>query len=741
MKVKHIAVTALFFIFHVRSGIAQNLYLLPRINGSVKLDGLSDEPAWESVAPLPLVMHVPNFGGDPSEKTEILLAYDDNFLYVAGRCFDSEPDKIQAPSKKRDELNLNNEWFGVILDTFNDNENALAFFTTPSGLRLDMAVFNDALGDFPINTSWNTFWDAATVRNGDGWFAEMRIPFSSLRFQDDAGSVVMGLNTWRWIARKNEVDVFPAIPPDWGWWSPFKPSQAQEVAFEGIRSRKPLYVAPYVLGGYGQSRELNDAETSYLRDDDLANDIGLDVKYGLTNNLTLDVTVNTDFAQVEADDQQINLTRFSLFFPEKRLFFQERSSNFEFNFGGFDRLFYSRQIGIYEDEDEEVPIYGGARIVGRAGPWDLGFLTMQTAPIEYVSSENFGILRVRRQVINPSTYIGSIVTSRIAEDGTYNVAYGTDGLFRLSGDDYLVVKWAQTFENDLGNNPLSLDPARFRLSWQRNTVDGLGFDLSLSMAGEDYHPGVGYEEREDYTRFGNYLLYGWIPGEDSPLLRHWVYLWGFFVRRNMDGLTESFELEPGWEFTTKSGYWGKINVASHYESVTDTFEITDDEEVVVPPDDYWFSEFQCEVAAPASGTLNLYAGIEIGSFYDGSRTSFEISPTWSVSSSLELSGFYEINSINFPERGQKLMAHIARLRSLFMPSTKVSLSAFIQYNSAVNAVVGNARFRYNPSEGRDFYLVYDEEFNTDRFRGVPVYPVTTNRTLLLKYTHTLKFER
>jgi len=293
---------------------------IPRITGAVKLDGLSNEQAWEGIHPLPVVMHAPNFLDEPSERTEILVAFDNDYLYLAGRLFDSEPSRIQSASKKRDEMKPNNDWFGVVIDSFNDKENALVFFTTPSGLRLDMHVFNDAIADEYFNASWNTFWDVATVRNGQGWFVEMRIPFSSLRFQDREGRVVMGLIAWRWIARKNELIIFPEVSPKWGGWSGFKPSQAQEVVFEGLYSRRPLYVAPYALGGFGRSFELNDQETAYVRDDEPAHEAGLDIKYGLTSNLTLDLTLNTDFAQVEADDEQINLTRFSLFFPEKRLF-------------------------------------------------------------------------------------------------------------------------------------------------------------------------------------------------------------------------------------------------------------------------------------------------------------------------------------------------------------------------------------------------------------------------------------
>jgi len=408
--------------------------VLPRINGPVTLDGLSDEPAWKGIEPFPVIMYMPNFGVEPSERTEILVAYDDDFLYVAGRLYDREPSKIQANSKERDSRDPSSEWFSIFIDSFNDKENALAFLTTPAGLRNDFTISNDAVGADPINRSWNTFWDVATVCNDEGWFAEMRIPFSSLRFQDRNGHVVMGIITWRYIARKAEWIVFPAIPPNWGFISFEKPSKAQEVIFEGIYSRKPLYVAPYVLGGLGHYSELNEEKTIYQRIENLEHEAGLDVKYGLTSNLTLDITLNTDFAQVEADDQQANLTRFSLFFPEKRLFFQERSSNFDFNFETSEpnRLFYSRRIGIHEGK--LVRIYGGARLVGRVGPWDLGFLSMQTAQTEDLPSENFGVFRLRRRVFNPYSYIGVISTTRFGMDGTYNVAYGLDGIIRVFGD-------------------------------------------------------------------------------------------------------------------------------------------------------------------------------------------------------------------------------------------------------------------------------------------------------------------
>jgi hypothetical protein len=710
-------------------------YVIPRVQGKVTLDGLSDEPAWAGIASLPVLVHTPNFGAEPSERTEILVAHDDDFVYVAGRLYDGEPDKIQASSKKRDDMKLSNDWVGIILDTFHDRENGLGFFTTPAGLRLDMAMFNDAEGDFPANRDWNTFWDVKTVRNREGWFAEMRIPLSSLRYQVAGGRVVMGLIAKRFIARKNESITFPAISPKWGFWGSFKPSQSREIVLEDVSRRKPLYVAPYAIGGYGLSYALNEEETAYDGKDKFVHEAGLDVKYGLTNNLTLDLTVNTDFAQVEADDQQVNLTRFSLFFPEKRLFFQERASVFDFNFGNETGLFYSRRIGIHKGE--LVRIYGGARLIGRVGGLDVAFLDMQTAAVEDQPSENFGVLRVRRQVFNPNSWVGAIAASRIAADGNFNTAYGLDGIVKLFGDDYLSWNWAQTFATGEKNRAFSLDPAKFRINWQRRTLEGPAYDLEFSRAGADYEPGMGFEFRSDYSRFGNRLLYGWLPGEGSWLQRHSVFVSGFAYLRNADGTTESYEVGPGYQFTSKSGYYAMVNPKFCYENVSEGFSLSDEAEI--PAGRYRFFDLQFMFYTPLQGKYYVEGLLDVGSFYDGRRTSVGLSPRFDVSSSLEIGGFYEFNTATFPARSQKFVAHIGRLRVLAMLSTKFSAAAFVQYNSAADAVTANVRIRFNPREGTDLYIVYNEGLNTDRMREIPILPRSMGRTLLVKYTYTFNF--
>ncbi len=675
-------------------------------------------------------MIAPVFEGLQTERTEIRVAYDDDYVYAAGRFYDSNPTGIRGNSLERDRGSDSDDFFALILDTFNDNENAMAFLTTPAGIRVDHTVFNDA--DFngqnmPVNESWNTFWDVMTVVNEEGWFAEMRIPFSSLRFQKTDDAVVMGLLTWRWIGRKSEGHTYPPVPPKW-FLGHLKPSIAQDVTLRGVKQTKPIYITPYGLGGLGHNHELNDAETEYLRDDDVVRDVGVDLKYGLTSNLTMDLTLNTDFAQVEADDQQVNLTRFSLFFPEKRLFFQERSSIFDFNTGGPTRLFYSRRIGL--TDDGPVRIYGGARVVGRVGAWDVGVLNMQTAQQSDVPSENFGVARLRRQVLNANSYAGGMITSRIGEDGTYNLAYGADGIFRLFGDDYLTVSWAQTFEDE--RDP-SLKSGLFRAQWERRTSNGLGYSLGTKWSGADYNPGLGFVAREDFALFSGEISYGTLGSETSPLFSQNLALEGTLFLRNKNGAVESAEFGPQYFGNFKSGAFLFLKPQVRFDDLDEGFELSD--EVEVPAGRYTFYDITAFGSSP-NRLYRLQANANAGTFYDGWRVSVGLEPVWNLNRFLELSGAYEFNRVRFADRDQQLDANILRIRARASMNTQLSANVFAQYNSGADAVILNLRIRYNFREGNDLYIVYNEGLNTDRLTQSPIPPRSESRTFLVKYAHT-----
>ncbi len=708
--------------------------VIPKLDGEISLDGRITEPAWEQANKVGLIQNQPNYGQPVSEQTEVYIGYSDEYLFAACKCYDSR--KPTIASFKRDYLGQDTDWFEIILDTFNDNENVVVFAVTPSGSRTDLAVYNDAAGDSPIDSGWNTYWDAEVNLNDRGYFLEMRIPLSSLRFESKKGKVEMGLTVLRHISRTNELATYPAIRPDWNL-SFFKASQAQDVTFEDLNRQKLFRITPYLLGGVGRQHTLDGTSNTYHKNTDPIYDAGLDAKYGITSNLTLDLTVNTDFAQVEADNQQVNVSRFPLFFPEKRNFFLERSSNFAFNFGGPNRLFYSRRIGLHEGE--QVRILGGARLVGRTGPWDIGVLNMQTGRNSGLglASENFGVARLRRRVINPNSYAGGILTSRIGADGTYNISYGLDGIFRVAGDTYLSLKWAQTFDDKATGSSL-LEPARLQAFWERRSQRGFTYRFRFDRAGNLYNPAMGFEMREDYFHFGDRLGYGWFPGESSFLQRHSITLNADAYFRNSDRSLETLELIPAWDFVTNSGHNLTFSWYIADEKIPQPFDLSD--EVTIPADRYTYNHAVISYSMPGGWPVRLGTVARIGGLYAGTGYSMALSPTWNASRYLRLSGTYERIRVDFPGPGRLFNSNIGRLRVALTPTVKYSLQAFVQYGSLSDNLAANIRFRYNPRDGTDLYIVYNEALNTDRFAYNPARPLSQARTLMVKYTYTFNMK-
>lgn len=730
--------------------------IIERITSDVDFNGVPDEEFWQSAAPLQMTMHSPVFGKQPTEKSDIRIVYDEKFLYIGAWLYYDDPSMMQSVSYKRDYMGMGSDWLGIFLDTYNDKENSQMFFTTPDGLRFDAGIQKDAVPARPdqesMNLSWNTFWDVLTKKDDYGWSAEIRIPLSSLRFQEVNGEVKMGLTVERWIPAKNETDVFPAIPPDWGEISVMKPSQAQEIVFRDITPDKPLYVAPYVLAGFESSFGLNNDESEYLKSKDPDLEAGLDIKYGITKTLVTDVTVNTDFAQVEADDQQINLTRFSMYFPEKRTFFLERASVFDFSLGGNSNLFYSRRIGLLDDyddsQDDEDPrtvrIYGGARVTGRMNKWDVGFLDMQTAPLavkmsdgssaNMVPSENFGAVRFRRQIINENTYVGAMATSRLGTDGSYNLAYGLDGIFKVFGNDYFEFRWTQTFEDEIKNNSIK-EPTLLMATWERRSRKGLAYNLGYTQSGIHFNPGIGFEMMDDYSIIRGGLSYGWISPEKS-----WIYSHGPSTRvmyRNYidDGTFMNLTSFTGWEFQTKSKWIGSLELVYNEDRLRDSLEISSDKLYIVPGR-YEALSFRGNLSTPMSNPFYLDFLTEAGQFYDGTRLSMRFQPVWNISKHFELGGSYNFDRVKVKGRNLSMTNHIIGIKALYMFDTKLSVNAFIQYNTDCDGIITNFRIRYNPGEGNDLYLVFNEDRNTDLYREMPVLPVYNSRAVMIKYTYT-----
>jgi hypothetical protein len=708
---------------------------LSRLTGPIVLDGRLDEPAWAKVPALPLVMYTPTFRAPLTERSEIMVAYDDRYIYLGARLHDAEPRKVRSNTLYRDRYS-GDDIVALVLDTYNDRQSASWFTVNPAGNRIDRSMSNDGeyTGSDPMNDNWNAMWDVATTQSDSGWSAEMRIPFASLGFQDVHGTVTMGLIAYRLVARKNERQIFPAIPPKWDLGFA-KPSQSQRVVLEGVHSRRPVYVTPYGLGGMSWRSELDPLNTHYIRPRDETHEGGVDLKYSPTSNLALDLTANTDFAQVEADDQQVNLTRFSLFFPEKRQFFQERSAIFDFNTGGVSRLFHSRTIGLGED-GTPLRIYGGGRLVGRAGGLDVGFLDLQTGSRDLIPSENFGVLRLRRGVFNANSTIGTMVTSRIASDGHHNVAAGADASVRTVGSEYLTLRWAQTYTTGFTNPAVDWKQSRMLLRWERRGQIGLSYNGELVHSGPGYDPGMGFTFRSDFTSLTGQAGYQRLVGLRSAFRTLGVTLPASSYWRNGDHSVESAEVAPTLLGELKSGYGFNLTMRNSYESVRDTFEIGGGAHVV--PGNHWFHRAELFVMAPRAASFRPTFSISAGSFYDGTEVSLSARPAWNPSKHLELGVDYDYNRIRFTERNERLDLHLVRVRLQAALDVHASLATLFQHDNADHAIGVNARFRYNFREGRDLWIVYNETMNTDRpeLPG-PRPPLMRQRAFLVKYSYTI----
>jgi hypothetical protein len=444
------------------------------------------------------------------------------------------------------------------------------------------------------------------------------IPLSTLGFHvDEDGRAVMGLTVTRLVSRLNERLTFPAIDPKF----PFRrPSSAQDVMLRGVTSRKPFYLTSYALAG-GANTPLT--RTSIDRE------IGIDARYPFSPNLTLDLTANTDFAQVEADEQQVALDRFPLFFPERRRFFQESAGLFDFVTAGGGRLFHSRRIGLTSDL-QPTRILGGARLVGRLGAWDVGALNMQTAATPTLPGENFGVVRLRRIVLNPSSTAGVMATTYYAR-GRRNVAFGADTSLRVWGDDYIGLKWAATAEDGIAARASSnlAHSSIVDLKWERRVGRRLAYTGQLTRAGEDYRPELGFMPRRNFTTANVLSNYYFFTDKNRFFRRVYPGALAFATWRNTDNKVESGQYAVWVQWDAKSGGGGWVQPKWFRESVIAPFTIGSS--VNIPRRTYDFADLQLVYTMPAGRKLRTDVDVRAGTYFDGHRQQVMLSPTWNHS--------------------------------------------------------------------------------------------------------------
>jgi hypothetical protein len=651
----------------------------------------------------------------------VRVLYDSDYIYVGAVCYDSEPHRIVSVGLDQDFSTHDSDVFGVALDTYGDRRNAFVFIANPAGALFDAQTFDNSRF---INRAWEGVVHVRTAVHDSGWTAEFAIPLTTLRFRGLAGEQAWGINFLRRIRRRNEES----------YWAPMHRyhrlhtvSLAGTITgLEGLRQSRNLSIKPYILGGDARGSDRPRQQTGRQFD------AGMDLKYGVTSRITLDLSYRTDFSQVEADEEQVNLTRFSLFFPEKRDFFMENAGTFAFGdidiqnyrLGSSPRdltLFHSRRIGL--SGGRPVPMVGGGRLTGRVGPFDIGLMDIQSASLDSQPAENFGVVRVKANILGASQ-VGAIFTNRqataVGRDTSYNRSYGTDFTLRL-WDRFLLHTYIAATEgsNIAGENRA----ANILVAWRDRLLDLSGL---WKRVGEDFEPGIGFVRRNGVRQA--YATVGVHPRPGVLSLQEInPYVEANFIT-DLGGELETRELTAALRAEFLSGASLNFSFTDRYERLVAPFRVSS--QAIVAPGIYQFGEVSAGFGS--AGGLRFGGGVRLnaGGFYDGTRTTAGWNAFWRPNHhfSMELSA--ERNEVRL-STGQ-FTADVYRWRARYAHSTRLFTSALVQYNSASDEVSVNARLNFIHAPLSDIFLVLTERRNLARQQLL-------DRTLTLKVTRLLAF--
>jgi hypothetical protein len=680
-----------------------------RIGGPLIIDGQLDEAVYREVAPISgFVQQEPLENAPATEQTDVWICFDATTLYVSARNWDRDPSRMIANELRHDSSNLlQNEQLTITLDTFHDRRNGFVFLVSALGGMLEESFFDER----NPSRDWNTVWDARTSRFERGWDVEVAIPFKSLRYPPGAGHI-WGIQLNRIIRHKNERTWLSPVPQSMGAQAAFRVSQAANlVGLETPPLSRNLEIKPYAIAGVATDRV---AQPSPIVNDGDA-DVGVDVKYGVTRSLTADFTYNTDFAQVEEDEQQVNLTRFSLFFPEKREFFLEGQGIF--NVGGRSAtqagdapiLFFSRQIGI--NQGRAVPILGGGRLTGRAGAYNLGVVNIQTDASEAARAEatNFTVLRVRRDVLRRST-VGALFAgrSRSARAPGSNETYAVDGVFSLFENVRLNTYVARTATDGRRGDDLS-----YRGEYDYN-ADRWGFTAEHLVVGANFNPEVGFLRRQDFRKSFGFARFSPRPSNPRSAIRKHYYEAAYTYITTGSGRMESRMANAAYRVELQNSDRLHVEYVRSYELLEAPFAIAPG--VTIPTGGYsWGTSgvvYQLGTQRQINGNVTLLRG----SFYDGDQTQLAYRGRVTVATRLALEPQVSLNWIDLPQGAFTTTLVSTRATAPLTP--RMFVSALLQYNSTINAYSTNVRLRWEYRPGSELFVVLSEG-RTTVARGFP----------------------
>ena len=698
-----------------------------RLAAPLRLDGELDEAVYASVRPISdFIQNEPQAGSPATERTEVWVTFDDDRVYVSFRCWESQPERMIAREMRRDNPGIfQGDDVAFMFDTFYDRRNSVLFNVNPISGRMDSQVTNEQQN----NGDWNPIWEVKAGRFEGGWTVEAAVPFKSLRYRPGRAQI-WGFNVRRNNIWKNEFSYITPTPAGQGSRAIFLASLAATlVGLEAPTASRNLEIKPYAI-----SDLTSDLSTAPKVSNELNGDVGVDVKYGVTQNLTADLTYNTDFAQVEADEQQINLTRFSLFFPEKREFFLENQGMFGFGgIGGIGAaatddtpvLFYSRRIGL--NQGREIPILAGGRLTSRLGRYSLGALNIQTKdePLSGSPSTNFSTVRLKRDVLRRSS-LGLILTGRsVGQNGSgTNEAYGVDGTFAFFDNLAVNTYWARTHTDGLSGKDTS-----YRAQLDYNG-DRYGVQLERLTVGDHFNPEVGFVRRDDIRRTFGQLRFSPRP-RSVTAVRKFSGTGSMAYVENGDGRlqTRNWNGEFAAELQNSDRY--SIGYAKTYEFLPQPFRIAPG--VTLPIGGYDFATTQVRLNFGRQRRVSANLSADYGAFYNGHKTALAISRgRLALSPQLSFEPTYSVNWVDLVEGS--FTAHLVGSRVTYTMTPLMFASALLQYNSGSHAVTTNVRFRWEYRPGSELFVVLNEQRDT-LARG---FPTLANRAIIVKINRLLR---
>jgi hypothetical protein len=695
-----------------------------------RVDGVLDEEAWQNAAPIDdFTQQEPREGAAASERTEVRVLYDSAHVYIGVHAYDSDPHGITATEMRRDsDRLLTEDSFQVVLDTFNDSRNGYIFVTTPLGAKLEEQITEEGEGssrgnsnNSNINRDWDGVWDVAARVTADGWIAEIAIPTTTLRFLPTEDQT-WGINFSRTIQRKNEVVFWAPIPKA---YSLTRVSLAGRLTgLNGLSHGMDLKLKPFVVAGVRDNGLSSSGSTSSLHD------VGLDARYGVSAGLNLDLTVNTDFAQVEADVQQVNLTRFNLFFPEKRDFFLENAGLFNMGTGNTftsapveTDLFFSRRIGLL-DAGTPIPIIGGVRLAGKSGAHNIGVLDLQTDSAFGKPGDNFLVSRYSHDVLKRSR-VGALFINKdtAGNSAHFNRTMGVDANLALGRSLQVSSFLAKTQTPGLAGKDLAY--------YGRVAYRDPAWNLWLNYLDvqENFNAEVGFVQRRGVRTTKAYFGPTPRPGKAKIRLMEPMYVFTYMTDQQNRMINRVHHFMLGT--TLDDGSFINVIYQKNLDVLDEPFAIQPT--VKIPVGTYRFDELSLSYNTSPSKRLYERFSYSPQQFYGGTRQN--VSGAVGIRASSQLSSEFQLNRNDVSLPWGDFLVNLAILRVDYTFSTRATIRSLTQYNSSTHEVTNSIRFNFIYRPGSDLYLVYNDLHQT----GLPTDVFApSDKQLVLKVNYLLQ---